>query len=163
MKLLAILAIITIVVGALTATARWIDQGGYNRANLEHEKAKAEADKLWQIKLDSASTRNDTLSAELYAETQNIKTVEKQIIKKVKIYVKNNVECNFSRGGVGVLNSAYGYPVATGMPKSAELLKAEAEETSTTGKQDFVNKVVEFGGWCLEIETRFDKLVKACN
>lgn len=163
MKVWAWVVLVGVILTALSGAGYQIDQNGYQRALLELANSQKLADEAWRNILKQKQVKNDQLQMELLAEKNNIKTVEKRITKKVKIYVKNNSACNLSRGAVGLHNQAWGYSAAQGLPKNTYLPETKAQKTSTIRQQDLITKDIEYASWCEDLSVSFDKLVQAIN
>ena len=152
---------------ALLGFAKWYSDNqysaGYNTARLESAKLTISVDQAWRKELAEKNTQLDLVQLDLIEEKNNIKIVHKTITKRIKVYVKDDINCNYTRGAVGLFNESWGYSINAGVPESANLSEAEKQETSTITQSKIINKSSEYGEWCTTLEKEIDGLVFALD
>lgn len=150
---------VTVLLGLLGTAFKFTYDAGEAACELENAKALQEKQREWQEKYDEQEEQLDLLQASLEKEKANIKVRTRTLTQKVKVYVKDDARCNLNRGAVRVLNSAWADSGGDALPKDTVLTQAEASQASTVTQSALAEKYIEYGGYCAELEKRFDALV----
>lgn len=159
MKIWAYLAIVGVILSAFVGTF-WVgDRHGASRVYLEQNSTQLELDKAWREEVKRMDIEREQLEVELAQEKNNIKVRTRTVTEKVVEYVKDDAQCNFTRGAVSLHNEAWDNNDREGLPKDRSLSEAEASEASTIGQQALIRKDIEYAEWCLTLEAQFDKMV----
>lgn len=160
MKGAVIAVIIGLVSAAFYATWKTADAHGYDRAMLELAQIQLEADQAWRKAMADKARKLNQLQTDLKTALDARQVEYRTIEKKVVEYVQADDNCNLTHGAVRLHDEAWGQHVP-GMPGNSALPDAEAGEASPISQRDLIRKDIEYAGWCLEIESRFDALVVA--
>lgn len=153
---------------ALLAFGYWYtdqaDQGGFNRCVASYE-SQLRKDLNEQInKAAELQASNDQLVLDLLNKQPEIRTVYKTIERKVNVYVKDNPDCNLTRGAVSLRNSA-GDPEYLRPGYHPALSESDAGGPSTVTQRAAEQQIHEWGRLYNELSGRYKALleVKVCK
>ena len=155
-----------ILILALLAFGKWytdkIETAGQDACKATYESAlrKDLNDQIAKNKVLTAE--NSQLVTDLLDKQPEIRTVYKEIEKKVNVYVKQNVACNLTRGAVGLWNRA-GDPEQLQSGYHPALSEAEAGETSTVTQREAGKQTHEWGELYTGLSDRYQTLLNVCE
>lgn len=151
---------------AIMAFGKWYtDQAhdaGYNEAKAKYESALRKDLNEQIIENQRLTSENSQLVTDLLNKKPKIRTVYKTIEKKVNVYVKQNVDCNLTRGAVLMRNRA-GDPEQMQPGYHPALSEAEAGETSTITQRAAEGQLYEWGELFTGLSNRYETLLSICE
>lgn len=151
---------------SLMAFGKWYtDQAhtaGYNQAKSEYESAlrKELNDQVANNQL--LQLANDQLVLDLLNKQPEIKTVYETIEKKVNVYVKDNVACNLTRGGVWMRNQA-GDPQQLQPGYHPALSESDSTRTSTITQRRAEEQIHRWGELYIDLSGKYKTLLSICE
>lgn len=106
--------------------------------------------------------KNSQLVVDLLNKQPEIKTVYKTIEKKVNVYVKQNVACNLTRGGVWMRNLA-GDPEQLQPGYHPALSESDAAKTSTITQRRAEEQAHKWGELYIGLWDQYKALLNVCE
>lgn len=151
---------------ALLAFGKWYtDQAhdaGYAEAAAKYESALRKDLNDQVMENLRLTAENSQLVTDLLNKQPEIRTIYKTIEKKVNVYVKQNVDCNLTRGAILMRNLA-GDPEQLQPGYHPALSEAEAGETSTVTQRAAESQLYEWGELYTGLSGQYETLLSICE